>query len=333
VRNALSLSVLPWLVVATCALGCDDKEKQAAGAATPSEPKREPPAASTAPPEPPPIVLEGVDLEGFTSREKKEFAEAVKQLLSPCPDVPVPLAQCIQEKRDCAACVPAARLVARAVRAGQPRELVENGYKNRFDPAAVKDVPVDGSPCSGPDIAPVTIVEFADFECSACGMMFPRVHKLLEERKNSVRFCFKFKPMPAHPHGEIAARAAIASMAQGKFWEMHDKLFKNQQHLEQSDLDGYAKDLGLDAAKFRADATGTAANDRLAKDRDLGNKLGVAHTPTLFINGRQYDKVTDLDEWVAIEIGLAKAPKSSPVSDAGKGDAASAKDAAASAKK
>jgi protein-disulfide isomerase len=326
---------LPFLVLATCASDCDDKDKKGSGTTITSDPAKDGGANAT-PTDPPPIVLEGVDIESLTAREKREFSEHVKQLLSPCPDVPVPIAQCIQEKRDCSACVPAARFVARAVRMGHGREQLEKSYKNRFDPANVKDVPVEGSPCTGSDIAPVTIVEFADFECSACGAMFPRIHQLLEEKKSSVRFCFKFYPLPSHPHGEIAARAGIAAIAQGKFWEMHDKLFKNQLHLEQSDLDSYAKEIGLDVTRLHADAASQATTDRLAKDRELGKKLGIQGTPSIFINGRQYDGLSDLAEWVSLEVAGATAAKKAPPATADAGKAASdaaapSRDAAATA--
>jgi protein-disulfide isomerase len=305
--------------------GCEDSDKP--------KPTSSKDAAAIGP-EPDPITLEGVDISPLTSREKKEFAEYVSTFLSPCSDVPVSIAQCIQEKRSCGACVPAARFVARGVRAGQARDQIEKAYKNRFDPAAVKDVPIDGSPCTGSDIAPVTIVEFADFECSACGAMFPRMHALIEEKKSSIRFCYKFFPLPTHPHGESAARAGVAAISQGKFWEMHDKMFKNQLHLEDTDLASYAKEVGMDPAKLRADMASQATTDRLTRDKELGHKLGVNATPSIFINGRQFDGMSDLGEWVSMEIaGASKAP--TPVStatDAGAKDAAPAaasKDASA----
>jgi protein-disulfide isomerase len=312
------LLVLLALAASTCGSNCDDKPKDGGGGTTITS---DPPKDAAPAVEAEPIVLDGVDTSNLASREKKEFAEHVKQLLAPCPDVPVSIAQCIQEKRDCAACVPAAKFVARAVRVGHGREQIEKSYKNRFDAANVKDVPVDGSPCLGSDIAPVTIVEFADFECSACGAMFPRIHALLEEKKNSVRFCFKFYPLPSHPHGESAARSGIAAMMQGKFWEMHDRLFKNQQHLEQSDVDSYSKELGLDVAKMRADGASQAATDRLAKDKDLGKKLDIKGTPSIFINGRQYDGLSDLGEWVAMEIAGSAAPKKPAPAPAAANDA------------
>ena len=112
------------------------------------------------------VELPGVDTHEFTPREKHEFARYVTELPAPCKAVAVPIGECVSEKRPCAACLPAARAVASAVREGMAREQVEALYKERFDTAATKTIPVDGSPSRGPESAAVTIVEFADFECT-----------------------------------------------------------------------------------------------------------------------------------------------------------------------
>jgi protein-disulfide isomerase len=149
----------------------------------------------------------------------------------------------------------------------------------------------------------VVVVEFADFECPFCQKMAPELDHLWEARKEKVRFVYKFLPLAMHPHGEVAARAAIAAQMQGKFWEMHQKLFANGQHLEQSDLDAYAGAIGLDVGRFRADMESPAAKERVEADRKLAESLGVKGTPTLFIDGREYDSKVDIGDWVDGEIG------------------------------
>ena len=111
-------------------------------------------------PDPAVISLEGVDTGPLTPREKKEWSQYVSEFLSPCPNVPVPIAQCVKEKRDCNRCLPAAKHVLKGVKDGMSREQIEKTYKNRFDPAMVKNVPVDGSPTKGPEGAPITIVDW-----------------------------------------------------------------------------------------------------------------------------------------------------------------------------
>jgi predicted DsbA family dithiol-disulfide isomerase len=124
-----------------------------------------------------------------------------------------------------------------------------------------------------------------------------------EERKDRVRFVYKFLPLSMHHHGEIAARAAIAASMQGKFWEMHHQLFANGQHLEESDLIDYAKGIGLDLDRFRADMAGQSATSRIEADRKLADTLGVKGTPTLFVDGREYDlRGGGIGEWVDAEV-------------------------------
>jgi len=286
----------------------------------------------------PEVTLEGVDTAALTPREKKEWGQYVSEFLSPCTNVPVPISQCVQEKRACAKCLPAAKFVLRGVKDGMTREQIEKSYKGRFDADKVKNVPIDGSPVKGPEGAAVTIVEFADFECPHCAEVAPMLDKVVEGNKNNIRMVFKFYPLPGHPHADIAARAAVAAMNQGKFWEMHHSLFTNQRHLEQTDLDSYAKELGVEVSRFHADIQAAATADRIAKDKKLGEDLQIGGTPTIFINGRLFDGRQDINEWIALELatagagGTPPAPSGSaapPAADAGKSTGVATGDAGA----
>jgi len=188
------------------------------------------------------------------------------------------------------------------------QEQVEKSYHNRFDADKVRSVDIGNAPVKGPVGAPITIIEFADFECPYCALMAPLLEATWQQRSQEVRFAYKFMPLSGHPHGEPAARAAIAALAQGKFWEMHDRLFANRDHLEQSDLDGYAKELGLDLNRFHADMQSQATTDRLAGDRKQADALDVKGTPTIYINGREFDIHQDLNEWIAQETGETAKP-------------------------
>jgi len=121
-----------------------------------------------------------------------------------------------------------------------------------------------------------------------------------------VRFVYKYMPLPMHPHGEIAARAGIAAQMQGKFWEMEKLLFANGQHLEQPDLEKYAASIGLDVDRFKADMQSPEAKARIDADRKLGDDLGVKGTPTIFIDGREYDSKVDMGEWLDQEIAAKR---------------------------
>jgi protein-disulfide isomerase len=251
------------------------------------------------------VDIPGVDTRDFTPREKHEFSRYVAEFPSPCSSIAVPIAECVIDKRPCAACLPAAQAIAKAVREGMTRDQVREIYKARFDVSSVRSIPLDGSPSRGPDAARVVVVEFADFECPFCQKLAPELDRIWEAHPDKVRFVYKFLPLSAHPHSEMAARAAIAAQMQGKFWEMHHQLFANGQHLEERDLQGYAEALGLDVDRFMADVAGEAAKARVAADRKLADALGVKGTPTLFVDGREYDPKLDIKSWVESEIAAA----------------------------
>jgi protein-disulfide isomerase len=142
----------------------------------------------------------------------------------------------------------------------------------------------------GPDDAPVTLVEYGDYECPYCGMAHPIVKRAQRELGSQLRFVFRHFPLgESHPHARIAAEAAEAAGAQGKFWEMHDTLFENQEALEVEDLIGYAKSLGLDTVKFARDLEAGTYTKRVRDDFRSGVKSGVNGTPTFFMNGARYD--------------------------------------------
>jgi protein-disulfide isomerase len=185
------------------------------------------------------------------------------------------------------------------------REQIEKSYKNRFDPSNVKNVPIDGSPTKGPEGAPITMVEFADFQCPHCAEFAPMLDKLIEQRKGEIRFVYKLYVLGKFPQSETAARAAFAAGKQGKFWEMHHLIFANQQRLSMQDLDAMAAQLGLDVSRMHADMQSQEATDRLAKDRKLGEDLRIEGTPAIFINGRQYDGHQDMNEWLDTELQMA----------------------------
>jgi len=252
------------------------------------------------------LELPGVDTSQFTPRERHEFSQYVRQLPAPCKDVAVPVAQCVLEKRACAVCLPAAQAIAKAVREGMSSDQVEDLYKQRFDASTSKPIPLTGSPWRGPEDAHVVVVEFADFECPFCQKIAPELEAIWEKRKDKVRFVYKYMPLPMHPHGEISARAAIAAQMQGKFWEMEKLLFSNGLHLEQPDLEKYAASIGLDVERFRTDMQSPEAKARIDADRKLGDDLHVKGTPTIFIDGREYDSKVDMGEWLDQEIATRK---------------------------
>jgi len=269
------------------------------------------PDVSAKPAEPPELKLPGFELGSFTPRERKDWSSQVSSLLAPCADTPVPLSQCILEKRTCKACVPAAQFLLDQVKAGRTKAEREEAYAGRFDPKKIKSLVLDGSPELGSPDAPVTIVEFADFECPACKAFYPLLDMLEKRFHGQVRIVYKFFPLAIHAHGELAARAGYSAARQDKFWAMHHLLFDNQDRLEQDDLEGYAKDLKLDIPKFRKEMGTDDTLTRIDKDKKQGESLGLQGTPSIFINGREVelgkliDPYPDLENWIKLDLELA----------------------------
>jgi protein-disulfide isomerase len=142
----------------------------------------------------------------------------------------------------------------------------------------------------GPDHAPVTVVEYGDFECPHCKKAVGAVNLLLARFAEKVRFAFRPFPLEGvHPNAFRAAEAAECAAGQGKFWEMHDLLFEKQDHLKLSQLFDYARTLGLDMARFTAEMDDEIYLQRIRDNQRSGDASGVRGTPTFFVNGRVHD--------------------------------------------
>jgi Na+/H+ antiporter NhaA len=146
----------------------------------------------------------------------------------------------------------------------------------------------------GPAEAPVTVVEYGDFECPYCGRAEPAVRELLREF-GDVRYVWRHLPLTdVHPHARAAAEAAEAAAEQGAFWEMHDLLLENQDELTASDLISHAERLGLDVERFEADLQRGVGTARIEEDVDSADLSGVSGTPTFFINERRHHGAYDV---------------------------------------
>lgn len=185
------------------------------------------------------------------------------------------------------------------------------------DGVAQRSMPVGERDHSlGPATAPVTLVEYADFECPFCGMAYPAVKELRRRLGDRLRFVFRHFPRPEHPRARPAAEASEAAAAQGKFWPMHDLLFEHQQALEAPDLVEYAAQLGLDTDRFRRETASHAHQDRVQQDALSAIHSGAHGTPTFFINGVRREGAWEFDDllsaiqaaeraWIPAEIGPA----------------------------
>lgn len=142
----------------------------------------------------------------------------------------------------------------------------------------------------------VTLLEYGDYQCPACGSFYPVVHEIVEEYKDKIKFQFRNLPLnQVHPNAFVAARAAEAAGKQGKFWEMYDLLFQNQQSWSGSEnpnaiFENYAANLGLDVNKFKTDAASSETNGTINADiAAFKQTKSTMQTPTFFINGERFE--------------------------------------------
>ena len=180
------------------------------------------------------------------------------------------------------------------------------------DDETVHRVEVGDAPSKGPKDAALTVVVFSDFQCPFCKRVEPTLARLESQYPRQVRMVWKNFPLPFHVNAKPAAQAAMAANAQGKFWEMHAKLFAHNEALERPSLERYAEGLRLDLKRFRADLDAGAYDEGIQRDMDQGQALGVRGTPVVFINGRKIAGAHPWETFKSIadaELAKAKAEK------------------------
>ena len=211
-----------------------------------------------------------------------------------CPHV---LGQCLKQ-HTCSHARRMARLAARQAVAGVPSSdiivALSEYYRSFREPR--KKLEVDPRMCMGDAKAPVTLVEFSDFECPYCGTARPILESFAKKNAGKVRFCNVPFPLPMHANAVPAGQAVLWARDQGKFWEMHDALFENARNLNPEVIVGLANKLGLKGAELqKALQAGTYAKE-LEKYKGLGLAAGVNSTPSLYFNGRHYDSAMGVVE-------------------------------------
>jgi protein-disulfide isomerase len=172
--------------------------------------------------------------------------------------------------------------------------------KTQWESALTLPVSEDRDHIQGPPEAAVTLVEYGDYECPYCGAAYPIIKEVQERMGERLRFVFRNFPITtSHTHAEQAAEAAEAAAAQGRFWEMHDLLYENQQRLGDEDLRAYAGQLGLEVEPFDQELAEHVHAPRVREDFMSGVRSGVNGTPTFYINGLRYDDSYELDTLLA----------------------------------
>lgn len=157
---------------------------------------------------------------------------------------------------------------------------------NRPDADREYDVELAGAPVKGPDDAVVTIVEWSDFQCPFCNRVSPTLAQIEKEYGDQVKIAFKHLPLSFHAQAPQAHAASEAAHRQGKFWEMHDRIFSNQKDLSVATLENHARAIGLDMDRYSKDVAAPGIKKKIDEDVAQAGKLGVTGTPAFFINGK-----------------------------------------------
>ncbi|HTB19152.1 MAG TPA: thioredoxin domain-containing protein [Bryobacteraceae bacterium] len=239
-------------------------------------------------------TLGNVDLSELTPVQKKAVLKILREEDCSC-QCGMKTAECILKDTNCSYSRTIAKIAIQGVKDG--KSLMEisklmDASPKAHRPKLLEDpvtIAVEGAPVRGPADARITLVEFSDFECPFCSLAVKQVDTVMAAYPKDVKLIYKQFPLSMHPHAEMAAEASLAAREQGKFWEMYDVLFKNYRRLSSDSILGFAKDIGLDMDKFKADLA--AGKYKAVVDKDLadGEAAGVYGTPSFYINGKQYN--------------------------------------------
>jgi protein-disulfide isomerase len=241
--------------------------------------------------------LPGVDMTGLSAAQKTAALKILREQGCSC-GCGMQLAECRVKDPGCTYSSGLAAMVVKGVREGKTRDQIVAALKDSplakgpaprpilSDPVKIS---INGAPAKGPENARVTLIEFSDFECPYCSHAVGQVEALLKIFPKDIRLVYKQFPLSMHPHARKAAAAALAANEQGKFWQMHDKLFANYRQLSDANILTMAKEIGLDMNRFSADMASGKFEPAIKKDLKDGEESGVFGTPAFFINGKLYN--------------------------------------------
>lgn len=306
VRRYSSLVFVLALVFLPQGTRADDAAKAPPAAPKPATAAAAPAAAPAITPE----AMQGVDWSGLSEAQKQLAFSIAKEQRCDC-TCGMTLAECRVKDPKCPRSLPLMTQVVALAKQGKSKEEI---IKAALAPPPQKFVqfalsPGD-SPSIGPKDAPVTVLEYYDYQCPFCVRVAGTLEQLVAAYPKDVRLVFKMHPLPMHNQAMPAAQGALAAQAQGKFLEMHKKLFENATQLSREKVLEIAKGLGLDMDKFTKDMDGEAIKTRIANETREAEGIGAQGTPAAFVNGRYVSGAKTLDFYKAMvdeELAWAKA--------------------------
>ena len=246
----------------------------------------------------------GIDLSKLDELKRKVFDQVVNRESSAC-GKGHSLLYSVKHDSSCRASFYAVRYVARLADSGLSDSEIGEKLSQRFRVPRVPYIDVSQAPSKGSPSGRVTIVEFADYECSHCKEAQALIHPLLAKYSNDVTLYFKHFPITSR-NSLNAARAAAAAQNQGKFWQFSDKVWENSEHLTPALLESIAKEIGLDFSRWYGDVGSEEVQAHVQRDKDEARSLEIRRTPAIFINGRRYTDELDLPslkDWIDEQLG------------------------------
>ena len=240
-------------------------------------------------------ALPGIDFAGLSAAQKAAALKILREHGCSC-GCNMKLAECRMVDPNCSYSKGLAAAVIDAIRQGKSESdavaAADASKWARVKPTQLLDdpvsIPVAGAPFLGPQNAPITLVEFSDFQCPYCIAATPEIKAILQAYPKDIKLIFKEYPLEIHSRAEFAATAALAAQKQGKFWPMHDAMF-SAQNLSRENIFALAQQNGLDMKRFESDLSATDVHETLVRDIQDGDRAGVLGTPTIFINGKRYN--------------------------------------------
>jgi len=240
--------------------------------------------------------LPAVDLSGLSPAQKATALKLIRARDCSC-GCGMKVAECRVKDPNCYFSKGLASVIIASLKAGKSeKEALADAEGSRFAHAPEHklledpiEIPTAGAPETGPDDAPITLVEFSDFQCPYCTLATPQLQLVLQAYPKQVRLFFKQFPLDMHSQAALAAAASVAAQEQGKFWQMHDALFASHSDLRRPTILALASAIGLDVKRFETDLDSADVRKAVAHDLEDGSNVGVMSTPTLFIDGQHYN--------------------------------------------
>lgn len=254
-------------------------------------------------------ALPAVDWNGLTATQKETALKLLRARDCSC-GCNMKVAECRVKDPNCYYSRGLASVIVTAIKEGRSEsDALAAAAASQFAHGPAQDtrllgdpviIPTEGSPFIGPPEAPITLVEFSDFQCPYCVKAVPQLRAVLKAYPTQVKLIFKQFPLDIHSQAAFAATAALAAHQQGKFWAMHDLIFAEHGDLSRPAILALAARLALDTKRFEADLDARATQQAVARDVADGTRAGVHGTPTLFINGRHYNGALIADALKAV---------------------------------